>query len=118
MMKQPSKRMVLDLVRCYNLRFIAHREMRSLLCMWIIILITGVYPNPSKGIFTLTMSYWPEKMQIHLMDTKGRIIAVFTPGIKANGSAYQFNLDHLQKGVYFLKLVDNGIIEIKKIVIN
>ncbi|OQX77960.1 MAG: hypothetical protein B6D64_07520 [Bacteroidetes bacterium 4484_276] len=81
-------------------------------------LITGVYPNPSKGIFTLTMSYWPEKMQIHLMDTKGRIIAVFTPGIKANGSAYQFNLDHLQKGVYFLKLVDNGIIEIKKIVIN
>ncbi len=80
-------------------------------------LVTEVYPNPSRGVFTLSMTYWPEKMQIHLMDTKGRIIEVFEPGSRANGAAYQFDLSYLQKGVYFLKLVDNGILEMKKIVI-
>ncbi len=81
-------------------------------------LISEVYPNPSHGHFTLSMNNWPENLQIHLMDTKGRNIQVFRPGIKANGSTYQFNLSHLQKGIYFLKLVDSGLIEIKKIVIN
>jgi len=80
-------------------------------------LITEVYPNPSKGIFTLSMNYWPENIQIQLMDTKGRIIEVFEPGARANGAAYQFDLNYLQKGVYFLKLVDSGMLEIKKIVI-
>lgn len=79
-------------------------------------LITEVYPNPSTGYFALSMSYWPENMQIHLMDTKGRIIQVFEPGNLERGAAYQFDLD-LPKGVYFLKLVDSGMLEMKKIVI-
>jgi hypothetical protein len=81
-------------------------------------LITEVYPNPSKGIFTLTMSYWPKNMNIQLMDTKGRVIKMFKPGSLANGAAFHFDLSYLQKGVYFLKLVDDEVIGIKKVVIN
>jgi hypothetical protein len=81
-------------------------------------IITEIYPNPSHGIFTLTMSSWPEKMQIHLMDASGQIIKTFKPGSKLNGSAYAFNMSDLPNGVYFLKLVDSGYLEIKKVVIN
>jgi hypothetical protein len=79
-------------------------------------LITEVYPNPSTGHFALSMSYWPENMQIHLMDTKGRILEVFEPGNLQRGAAYQFDLN-LPNGIYFLKLVDSGMLEMKKIVI-
>jgi hypothetical protein len=81
-------------------------------------ILTEIYPNPSHGIFTLTMSSWPEKMQIHLMDASGQIIKTFKPGSKLNGSAYAFNMSDLPNGVYFLKLVDSGYLEIKKVVIN
>ena len=77
-----------------------------------------VYPNPSNGVFNLTMSHWPPKMQVHIMDTKGRVIEIFSTGKKLDGSAFEFDFSHLPKGVYFLKLVDYGILEMKKIVIN
>jgi hypothetical protein len=57
-------------------------------------------------------------MQIHLMDASGQIIKTFKPGSKLNGSAYAFNMSDLPNGVYFLKLVDSGYLEIKKVVIN
>jgi len=81
-------------------------------------IISEIYPNPSHGIFTLTMSSWPEKMQIHLMDASGQIIKSFKPGSKLNGSAYSFDMNELPNGVYFLKLVNAGYLEVKKVVIN
>jgi len=81
-------------------------------------IISMVYPNPSHGQFSLTMNTWPEKLQIYLMDTKGRVIDILKPGKKPNGSAYQFNLQELPGGIYFLKLVYNNTIENKKIVIH
>lgn len=81
-------------------------------------IISAVYPNPSHGQFTLSMSVWPEKFQIHLMDTKGRVIDIFEPEKKLNGSTYQFNLQELPRGVYFINLIYNGTIENKKIVIH
>jgi hypothetical protein len=64
------------------------------------------------------MSSWPETLQIQLMDASGRIIKTFIPGAKLNGSVYAFNLAELPKGVYFLKLTDTSLLEIKKIVID
>jgi hypothetical protein len=64
------------------------------------------------------MSVWPEKLQIHLMDTKGRVIDIFEPGENPKGFAYQFNLQGLPKGIYFLRLVYKNKIENKKIVIH
>jgi hypothetical protein len=77
-----------------------------------------VYPNPSHGNFALSMSSWPENLQIYLMEASGQTIKTIKPGIKLSGSAYAFNLAELPNGVYFLKLVDTGYLEIKKVVIN
>jgi hypothetical protein len=77
-----------------------------------------VFPNPSHGNFSLNMSSWPENLQIHLMDASGRIIKTYKPGTKLSGSAYAFDMSELPKGIYFLKLVDAGFLEIKKIVID
>lgn len=81
-------------------------------------IISRVYPNPSNGHFSLTLSHWPTKLQIHLMDTKGRVIQIFEPAKKHNGPSLEFHLNDLSDGVYFLKLVDRQLIEIKKIVIH
>jgi hypothetical protein len=48
----------------------------------------------------------------------GQIIRTFTPGTKLNGSAYAFDMSELPNGIYFLKLVDLGFLEIKKVVVN
>jgi hypothetical protein len=77
-----------------------------------------VFPNPSHGNFSLSMSSWPETLQIQLMDASGRIIKTFIPETKLSGSAYAFDVSALPKGIYFLKLVDTGYLEIKKVVIN
>jgi len=77
-----------------------------------------ISPNPSHGIFTLTMSFWPEKMQIHIMDSKGQILEVIKPGTILNGAAFSFDISELPEGIYFLKLVGSGFLEIKKLVIN
>lgn len=77
-----------------------------------------IYPNPSHGNFSLSMSFWPETLQIYLMDASGRILKTFKPGTKLNGSTYDFNMRELPKGIYFLKLVDTDFLEIKKVVID
>ncbi len=81
-------------------------------------IISEIYPNPSHGNFALTMSFWYPNLQINIMDASGRIIKTFNPGTKLSSSAYVFNLADLPKGIYFLKLVDSGFLEIKKIVID
>jgi len=79
---------------------------------------TNIFPNPSGGVFTLTMSSWPSNLQIQLMDASGQRIKTFKPGTNINGSAYAFDMSDLPKGIYFLKLVDVGYLEVKKLVIN
>jgi len=77
-----------------------------------------VYPNPSRGQFELRLSTWPENAQIHLLDTRGRLIEVFELGKKLNGLSKTFDFTHLQKGIYFLKVSDETFNSVKKIVIN
>lgn len=81
-------------------------------------IVTQVYPNPSHGNFNLTMSYWPDNLQIILMDSRGRVIRTVAPGDKPNGSSLQLNFVDLPNGVYFLRLINHEMIEMKKIVIN
>jgi len=77
-----------------------------------------IYPNPSHGIFSIAMSYWPEKLKIELMDVNGQLIREFEPANFPVRGTYQFNMSELPKGVYFVRLTATGFMEMKKIVIN
>lgn len=77
-----------------------------------------VFPNPSNGIFNLSMNYWPENMKVELMDAAGQTIKQLEAGQRQNGSSLELNLSFLPDGVYFLKLMDQKFIQTKKIVIH
>lgn len=76
-----------------------------------------IFPNPSHGIFNLSLNYWPENMKIDLLDVTGQSISHFEPGNKPDGTSMEINLSRLPEGVYFLKLVDQKFVKTKKIVI-
>lgn len=59
-----------------------------------------VYPNPSKGIFTLDLGTQVTNAQLSIFDINGRVIQENV----LVGSTHQIDLSHLEKGVYFLQL--------------
>jgi len=78
----------------------------------------NIYPNPSNGIFNLSMNVWPEKTQIQLLDARGQTISIYEIENKPSGHAHTFDLSHQPKGVYFVKINGGGVVNVKKIVIN
>jgi len=81
-------------------------------------IISEVYPNPSHGKFSLSMSTWPANLHIILMDMQGQTLDSFKPGEMPDGIAYQFNMQQLPKGIYVLKIIYNNTSDIKKIIIH
>jgi antitoxin component of MazEF toxin-antitoxin module len=77
----------------------------------------SIYPNPSHGQFTVSMTQWPENLQLHLFDTKGNFMNQIQPGVLEAGANYQLNLSALPPGVYHLKFVTHSFVEIQKIII-
>ncbi len=66
-----------------------------------------VYPNPSKGVFTLTND---EEAEVFVYDILGNI--VFTEKVDAQA---KIDLSQLSNGNYILKLVENNQISTKQI---
>jgi hypothetical protein len=77
----------------------------------------NIYPNPSNGIFNLSMSQWPEKTLIHLLDVRGQCIKIFEFSQKPNGYSQTIDISHLPKGVYLIKAGNNDFWNIKKLVL-
>jgi hypothetical protein len=76
-----------------------------------------VYPNPSHGIFNLSLSHSPQNLQIHITDIRGGIIREMQTGAQVGGSSFQIDLSGIPKGIYFLKLYDEGFVGMKKVVV-
>ena len=72
-----------------------------------------VYPNPSHGIFNISLSNNSENLQIQVTDIRGSIIKV----LKFGASDFQIDLSENPQGVYFLKLYDEGFVGMKKVVV-
>ncbi|MBE0637428.1 MAG: T9SS type A sorting domain-containing protein [Bacteroidales bacterium] len=77
----------------------------------------NIYPNPTTGIFNLSMSVGPEKTQIQLLDARGQAIKIYEFDKKPNGHWQSFDLSHLPKGVYFLKIANSEFMSFKKLVL-
>ncbi len=77
-------------------------------------IIFEVYPNPSHGIFNISLNRNPQNLQIQITDIRGSIIKV----LKFGASDFQIDLSENPKGVYFLKLYDDGFVGMKKVVVD
>lgn len=77
----------------------------------------NIYPNPTTGVFKLSMSVWPEKTQIQLLDARGQAIKTYEFDRKQNSHTQTFDLSNLSKGVYFLKIANSEFMSFKKMVL-
>jgi hypothetical protein len=76
-----------------------------------------LYPNPSKGIFTLLInSDILSEMIIQLTDLQGKI--VYNNDIDMT-KTYQSNIDvsNLAEGIYYLKVITGDNLKVKKLII-
>jgi len=74
----------------------------------------SVYPNPSSGQFTVSVASNEPVLAIELNDITGRLIRNLE---KPTGRSFLFSRNHLDAGVYFIKLkFDKGDV-VKKIIL-
>jgi hypothetical protein len=72
-----------------------------------------VYPNPSKGAFTVSSKVQIQKIEV--INTIGQLLLSLTSSDRTN----QFQFSHFEQGVYFIKISYNGGLSCtKKIIIN
>jgi hypothetical protein len=72
-----------------------------------------VFPNPSKGIFTLESDFILEAEDIVLINTLGEIIQV---SYDKTDQGFRFDLSAFPKGLYFLRILYHSELITKKLV--
>ncbi|RUA06700.1 MAG: glycosyl hydrolase, partial [Flavobacteriia bacterium] len=72
-----------------------------------------LYPNPSRGSFFIQRE-GNEEMQISVYDLTGKMV-YRKNGISQN--FYEFNLDHLSKGIYFIKIIQGNQQAAKRLIL-
>jgi endo-1,4-beta-D-glucanase Y len=70
-----------------------------------------LYPNPSSGIFTIIA---PIQSQIKVIDAQGKILLEK----KMSSNSLQLNLKDQTAGIYMIHIKNEGIVEVKKIILN
>ncbi|UPT72209.1 MAG: M43 family zinc metalloprotease [Flavobacterium sp. JAD_PAG50586_2] len=73
-----------------------------------------VSPNPSKGLFTVNIKNFNDKVSVKVLDLNGRV--VYKENQVLFDSAKTIDLSNLQKGVYLLKLSGKDLNSSLKIV--
>ena len=75
----------------------------------------NVFPNPSKGKFSINFSKKPiANTKIEIYNVLGQ--SVYTSKTKLK--LVQLNLSYLQKGIYLIKIEDSNTSTVKKLIIN
>lgn len=71
-----------------------------------------LYPNPSNGIFSIEMEN-VKKYSIEIYSTLGKVVYS-----KNNNSESTLNINHLQTGIYLIKITTDSNTKTKRIIIN
>ena len=72
---------------------------------------THIYPNPTKGIFSIRTDV--DDLEVAIYSTLGKLIWKE----KISGGLEQINLSQQPKGIYFVKLKSGNKIEQRKLVV-
>lgn len=77
-----------------------------------------VAPNPTKGIFDLSINSWEEELvTIEIIDYAGRIISSDLYEVNEGRTKHSLNIETLNAGIYFVKITnEEGIYSLKKII--
>lgn len=78
------------------------------------------YPNPSSDASTISFSLPENKnLQLGVYDMLGRnVLEVFTGELDAGTYEFSINSSNLEPGIYFIRLVVDGNITTRKIIVN
>jgi hypothetical protein len=77
-----------------------------------------VYPNPTKGTFTLSMEGFKGGAEMSVSTLDGREVMVQELVTEGDGSLQQqFNLSHQPRGVYLLKITGAREVLVSKIIL-
>lgn len=78
----------------------------------------SIAPNPSNGQFNLIVGEVSGQIEMMVLNELGQL--VYSDKINENNSGNytkQFNLTYLPKGIYFVKLVNENMVKVERIVI-
>jgi hypothetical protein len=79
----------------------------------------SIYPNPSSGMVNLELHGYADKdFRVQVIDLSGKVL--FSDAFKASSNEkliHSLNLQHLQQGMYFLKLSNQNRSWVKEVVI-
>jgi len=78
----------------------------------------SIHPNPNNGLFSIYFNRLKEDTDIFVINSVGAIVQQTQIGkTEALDYSIEMNLTHLQGGIYYIKLVNNGNIHLEKIFI-
>jgi PKD repeat protein len=75
----------------------------------------NIYPNPSEGVFNISLPGNQQRMQMSVTDVSGQIM--YSQNIGENETLSSFDASSLAKGIYFIRFVSDEMNEIRKIVV-
>jgi hypothetical protein len=77
-----------------------------------------IYPNPSNGIFNVSINKSLVNPEIQITDSRGRLLKDIQYNLNAGNKSVSVDLSDLPIGVYFLRLMDEGYVGLEKIILH
>jgi hypothetical protein len=78
----------------------------------------SIYPNPTLGNITLTVSGIDEKVKLSILTTHGQVIFNDEFYATYNGINRDLDLSSYPKGIYFIRLSTDNSINVKKVILD
>ncbi|MFO8054363.1 MAG: T9SS type A sorting domain-containing protein [Bacteroidales bacterium] len=76
----------------------------------------SLYPNPSKGIFTLEVNGFNSGFHLHLLNINGQLIS--SEYINKSPFNKQYDLSNMAPGVYYIRIVNDKAAKIRKLILH
>lgn len=77
-----------------------------------------IYPNPNEGMFTIQFETEnPEKVDMELLNLQGAVIERQQLYLQSQKSEFNIDISDKAKGIYFIRLQNNHIMRIERIIV-
>jgi PKD repeat protein len=80
--------------------------------------VVNIFPNPSHGLFNLTMNSMPREVNMTVMNPQGQVVRAEVLISRAGTISEQVDLSDFPKGLYFIRLTTEQFTQVEKVVVN